>query len=49
MLYNGEVEIKFEDISIEKVATVNGYTLWYRITDYWPDFDKITYIFNENT
>ncbi len=39
----GDVEIKFRDQPIEKMATVNGYTLWYRITDYWPDFAEITY------
>ena len=38
----GDVEIKFRDQSIEKMATVNGYTLWYRITDCWPDFAEIT-------
>lgn len=38
----GDVEIKFRDQPVEKMATVNGYTLWYRITDYWPDFAEIT-------
>lgn len=38
----GDMEIKFRDQPVEKMATVNGYTLWYRITDYWPDFAEIT-------
>ena len=38
----GDIEIKFRDQPVEKMATVNGYTLWYRITDYWPDFAEIT-------
>lgn len=44
----GDVEIKFRDKPIEKMATVNGYTLWYRITDYWPDFAEITITEKEN-
>lgn len=39
---NSEVVIKYKDISINKVATVNGYTLWYRMTDFWPDYAEIT-------
>lgn len=46
---DGTLEIKFRDQTIEKLATVNGYTLWYRITDYWPDFAEIEYIKAENT
>lgn len=38
----GDVEIKFRDQPVEKMAIVNGYTLWYRITDYWPDSAEIT-------
>lgn len=40
---DGTLEIRFRDQLIPKLATVNGYTLWYRITDYWPDFAEITY------
>ena len=41
--HNGQLEIMFRDNTVEKLATVNGYTLWYRITDYWPDYAEITY------
>lgn len=44
--HSGKIEIKFKDESIDKLATVNGYTLWYRITDYWPDYADIIYSFN---
>ena len=40
---DGTLEIRFRDQLIPKLATVNGYTLWYRITDYWPDYAEITY------
>ena len=40
--HKGEMEIRYKDVTIDKLATVNGYTLWYRITDYWPDYAEIT-------
>ena len=40
---DGTAQIMFRQQPIQKMATVNGYTLWYRITDYWPDFAEITY------
>ena len=46
--YSNNVEIRFKDTIIEKMATVNGYTLWYRITDYWPDYAEITVTQKEN-